>query len=84
MKERQINLNLSDLTKMKDFLGNELQIGDEVVYIQKGGCGSINLQIGRIYEFKRGYAYVVRISDNLKWSYGLSSVSIMKIGAQII
>ena len=71
---------------MKDFLGNELQIGDEVVYIQKGGCGSrsISLQIGRIYEFKRGYAYVVRISDNRKWCSGLSSVNIMKIGAQII
>lgn len=54
------------------------------IYIQKGSCGSINLQIGRIYEFKRGYAYVEKLSDNRKWCYGLSSVSIMKIGAQII
>lgn len=65
---------------MTDFLGNELNVGDEVVWILKGECGSVNLRIGSIYEFKRGNAYIEDL-DGYKWHHGVSSVSIMKLNS---
>lgn len=31
---------------MKDFLGNELNVGDEVIYISKHGSSAVELAIG--------------------------------------
>lgn len=65
---------------MKDFLGNELNVGDKVIWILKGGCGSVNLSIGSIYQIKRGIAYIEDL-DGYKWNHGVSSVSIMKLNS---
>jgi len=71
---------------MKDFLGNELSVNDEVVYIDKGGCGSVNLRLGKITEIKRGLIYIdPKYEDHYVSEDGCSfrdrvrSVSIMKL-----
>lgn len=69
---------------MKDFLGNEINVGDEVVYISKVGYGSANLQVGRVYKIERGIAYIEELDKSWQWSKGVKSVSIMKVGAQIV
>ena len=73
---------------MKDFLGNELQIGDDVVFILRSNTFA-NLKVGKIREIKRGYAYVDCKWNHedehwIKWGKGLSSISIMKVGAQVV
>lgn len=64
---------------MKDFLGNEINVGDKVVYISKVGCGSANLQVGRVYKIERGIAYIEELDKNRQWSRGVKSVSIMRL-----
>ena len=66
---------------MKDFLGNEINVGDKVVYISKSGCGSANLQVGRIYKIEKGIAYIEELDKSWQWSKGVRSVSIMKINS---
>ena len=73
---------------MKDFLGNDLQIGDEVVFIDKINGGA-NLQLGKIYNFTNGSAHIqIKLSDgtykDIMWGVYKKGKSIMKIGAQII
>ena len=66
---------------MTDFRGEELKPGDEVFFIFKGGCGSINLMEGKIKELKYGNAYVFPKFDGEGYSTfarGVKSVSIVK------
>jgi len=71
---------------MKDFLGNELSVNDEVVYIDKDGCGSVNLRLGKISEIKRGLIYIdPKYDDHYISEEGIlfrnrvRSVSVMKL-----
>lgn len=66
---------------MKDFLGNEIIVGDEVVYISKGGSGSVNLEVGRIYKIEKGIAYIEELDKSWRWKKGVKSVSIVKINS---
>ena len=73
---------------MKDFLGNELNVGDEVVYIEKVNGGA-RLALGKICEFKSGSAYMKkRLPDgsyvDWLWCYGCKGSSIMKLNLQSI
>lgn len=73
---------------MKDFLGNELQIGDEIVFIDKMNGGA-ELKLGKIYNFTNGSAHIQRkLSDrtyeDIMWGVYKKGKSIMKIGAQIV
>lgn len=65
---------------MIDFRGEELNPGDEVFFIYKGGCGSINLMEGKIKEIKHGTAYVFPKFDKeySTFARGVKSVSIVK------
>lgn len=48
---------------MKDFLGNELKVGDKVIFIEKCGRAS-QLNFGEVTEIKSGIAYMkVKYSD---------------------
>jgi hypothetical protein len=72
---------------MKDFRGQELEIGDLVVFIFRSQTFA-NLAIGKVREFKRNCAYVdwkyEEDGDWEKYWKGLTSVSIMKLdGIQI-
>lgn len=69
---------------MKDFIGQELNIGDEVVYIHKNTCGKVNLALGKIHEFKGKNIYIEWKLENGKYEWfplsrGIQSVSIMKL-----
>lgn len=69
---------------MKDFRGQELKVGDEVVYIDKGACGRVNLALGKIHEFRGQNIYVEWKLENGEYEWcpihkGIQSVSIMKL-----
>ena len=65
---------------MKDFRGNELHEGDEVVFVLKydGGKGQIQLSEGVIKQFRAGNAYIQ--PKNNDWgTWGCKGKCIMKI-----
>ena len=45
---------------MKDFLGNELQPGDEIVFVEKTGTGGVELSLGKLWKIERGNACILR------------------------
>jgi len=72
---------------MKDFLGNEINIGDKVIFIEKGNGGA-KLTLGTVYKIDSGIAYMKIKCPNgseLDWPWGSRSKSIFKVGnSQII
>lgn len=67
---------------MKDFLGNEINIGDKVVFIEKCNGGA-KLTLGTVIEIDSGIAYMkIKYPDGseLDWPWGSRSKSIFKIG----
>lgn len=72
---------------MKDFLGNELNVGDEVVYIERVNGGA-RLALGKICEFKSGSAYMKKKlpdgSYGRFWWICCKESSIMKLNIQSI
>ena len=83
MKERQINLNPSDLTKMKDFLGNELQIGDEVIFVKKHGSSTVELSKGTIVGLTNTMADIEEDNNYWKAKFRCSGQNIYKININI-
>lgn len=68
---------------MKDFLGNELQEGNEVVYIEKYGGALLNL--GIIDKIDRGTAYIRGMQPDGTYGpvvWGSKGKSIMKLNLQ--
>lgn len=63
---------------MKDFEGNDLKIGDTVVYAKKYGNHSVRLERSQITGFKlvSGIEYAI-IPGN--WDRGISSQKIKKV-----
>ena len=71
---------------MKDFLGNDLNIGDRVIFIQKWGNYGC-LSQGVVAEIKSGVAYMkVKDCDGHEYVHyhGSRSKSIFKVGGNII
>ena len=67
---------------MKDYAGNDLQVGDEVVYIRKGYC-SAELCGGKIEKFKRAFGRVVAVVDTNYGEKGVTSCSVFKVGGNM-
>jgi hypothetical protein len=70
---------------MKDFLGNELTIGDNVVFIEKRNGGA-KLTLGIVTKIDSGIAYIkIKYSDGSEseWPWGSRSKSIYKISSGI-
>lgn len=65
---------------MKDFRGNELHEGDEVVFVLKydGGKGQIQLSEGVIRKFHAGNAYI-QPKDKDWAAWGCKGKCIMKL-----
>ena len=62
---------------MKDAFGNEIQIGDKVVYIRKEySQGPIKLAKGTITEIK---GRIIKVTGH---HYGVTSQCVMKIGGK--
>lgn len=70
---------------MKDFLGNEINIGDKVVFIEKRNGGA-KLTLGIVTEIDSGIAYMkIKYSDGSEFvlPWGSRSKSIYKVSSGI-
>ena len=72
---------------MKDFLGNELKVGDKVIFIEKRGRAS-QLNFGEVAEIKSGIAYMkIKYSDTGEvdiFPWGSRGQSIYKLASSEI
>ena len=73
---------------MKDFLGNELQPGDEVVFIDRTNSGGASLSKGIVSKIERGIVHIRRDYangrlDEFDWAYGkCRGYNIVKLNPQ--
>ena len=64
---------------MKDCLGNEINVGDKVVYVHKFSRSGTELKIGTIFKIKKLFGVdTVKFSDDC-WESGVQSKNIMKL-----
>ena len=67
---------------MKDFKGNELKVGDEVIFVLKmtNGKGAIQLNEGTIARFHAGNAYIqLKGTDDVWNQWGCKGKCIIKL-----
>lgn len=75
---------------MKDFLGNELQPGDSVVFIDRTSTGGASLSKGIVAKIEHGIAHIQReysdgSLDKFDWAYGrCRGYNIVKLNLQKI
>lgn len=60
---------------MTDFLGNELQIGNSVIFIDRPSTGAAELSKGIVAKIERGIVHIQReysdgSLDEFDWAYG--------------
>ena len=76
------NTKKPEPTSMKDYAGNDLQVGDEVVYIRKGYC-SAELCGGKIEKFKLAFGKVMAVVDTNYGGTGVTSSNVFKVGGNM-
>ena len=65
---------------MKDFLGNELNVGDEVIYISKHGSSAVELARGVVTRLTNTLA-IIKDQGGI-WTRGCTSQNIYRINIQ--
>jgi hypothetical protein len=65
---------------MTDFLGNELNVGDEVIYIRKHNSSAVELARGVVTRLTNTLA-IIEDQDGI-WTRGCTSQNIYKINIQ--